>query len=392
MSSGKNILRVSAMRTRQTADHELFLFFLPGASIARMADISRLGRDRDRRLVGFQRRAIRQHIRGIADYLNRGDGLFPNAIILALGSEAAFRPVRGQRPSDGVTHGTLSLPLKPAGQRAAWVVDGQQRSLALAESRHPDLPVPAVAFLAGDPQIQREQFILVNKAKPLPPRLIDELLPEVDALLPADLTGRKIPSILCERLDLDPASPFYGLVNRESTRGEKTAVVSGAALMDLIHKSLDNPAGALAPFKGSDHRDSDLEQMFAILCQFWSGVRDTFPEAWGLDQKRSLLMHPAGLKAMGALMDRIMTRAPHSDDPLIEIARSLASIKPQCRWTEGNWERLGLEWHQVRNNAVHVKALARQLIRLDLEAGRSCGKTGVVQYPSGSVLRQHPIF
>lgn len=41
----------------------------------------------------------------------------------------------------------------------------------------------------------------MNKAKPLPTRLINELLPEVDVLLPRDLASRKLPSELCNVLN-----------------------------------------------------------------------------------------------------------------------------------------------------------------------------------------------
>ena len=53
--------------------------------------------------------------------------------------------------------------------------------------------------------MQREQFILVNKAKPLPTRLINELLPEVSAMLPRDLNARRLPSELCNLLNRDSA-------------------------------------------------------------------------------------------------------------------------------------------------------------------------------------------
>jgi DGQHR domain-containing protein len=70
----------------------------------------------------------------------------------------------------------------------AWIVDGQQRSLALAKADNPDIAVPVIGFVSDSLAIRREQFILVNKAKPLPTRLINELLPETgDILLPRDL-------------------------------------------------------------------------------------------------------------------------------------------------------------------------------------------------------------
>ena len=97
--------------------------------------------------------------------------------------------------------GTLSIPIRGEGERVAWIVDGQQRSLALAQAKNTKLPVPVVAFVSDDIQVQREQFILVNKAKPLPARLINELLPEMGGImLPRDLAARKIPSELCNLL------------------------------------------------------------------------------------------------------------------------------------------------------------------------------------------------
>jgi hypothetical protein len=42
------------------------------------------------------------------------------------------------------------------------------------------VPAPAVAFVADSLNVHREQFILIHKARPLPERLINELLPETD--------------------------------------------------------------------------------------------------------------------------------------------------------------------------------------------------------------------
>ena len=36
-------------------------------------------------------------------------------------------------------------------------------------------------------------------------------------------------------------------------------------------------------------------------------MRDTFPDAWGKPAEQSRLMHGAGIRAMGRLMDRIMS-------------------------------------------------------------------------------------
>src|SRR4030095_12718223 len=149
---------------------------------------------------------------------NQGRVLFPNAIILAMSPEVRFTSSRGPTPEaleKGIQAGPLTLPLRAEGERVAWMVDGQQRSLALSESSSPELPVPVVGFVSDDLAVQREQFILVNKARPLPTRLINELLPETSGVvLPRDLASRKIPSELCNLLNRDKKSPFHKLIKR----------------------------------------------------------------------------------------------------------------------------------------------------------------------------------
>src|SRR5262249_11128404 len=157
------------------------------------------------------------HVRGIVDYLDKGNVIFPNAIILAFSTDVVFKQSRGPSP-EGVADfsqiGTLTIPVRDEGRRAAWIVDGRQRSIALSQTSNSDIKVPVVGFISGDLEMQREQFILVNKARPLPVRLINELLPEIGAELPRDLSARKIPSALCNVLDRDPRSPFHGLIRR----------------------------------------------------------------------------------------------------------------------------------------------------------------------------------
>ena len=210
----KKSLVVRALRTHQGRGKgiEVFAFFAPGSEITAIAEISRVQRNQQKQLEGFQRQEIKNHVKAIVDYLDHGNALFPNAIILALSDQVVFKQARGSKP-DGLIEsseaGTLFIPIREEGERVAWIVDGQQRSLALSESKNKNLPVPVIAFFAPDLDTQREQFILVNKAKPLPTRLINELLPEVDTHLPRDLSMRKLPSSIVDLLNRDPDSPFF---------------------------------------------------------------------------------------------------------------------------------------------------------------------------------------
>ncbi len=187
-------IRLRAIRTEQGKGIDLYSFFMRGSDVLRVADISRIHRDANDELRGFQRKEIKRHVNGIVEYLDRGNVLFPNAIILAFQTKLNFKQSRGSSP-DGPVGGIISIPVGV--EKSAWIVDGQQRAIALNRAKFKDIMVPIVAFVAPTIDVQREQFIVVNKAKPLPKRLINELLPEMSIDLPPDLRPSKIPSELC---------------------------------------------------------------------------------------------------------------------------------------------------------------------------------------------------
>lgn len=361
------VLTVRALCTQQGAGIDVYAFFVPGGDLLRIADISRVHRSDEGVLHGFQRKEIRTHVRSITDFLNQGPVLFPNAIILALAPSATFAKARGSKPSGdsrASEAGTLRIPMPAAGPKAAWIVDGQQRSIALSNAKDPCFPVPVIAFVSEDVSMHREQFILVNKARPLPPRLINELLPEVGASLPRDLAPRRIPSELVNLLNTSPDSPFRGLVRRTSDNAAG-AVVVDTALMQVVGNSIRSPLGALAPFKASAGTSADTAAMYAILSSFWAAARDAFPDAWGLPPTHSRLMHSAGIQAMGVLMDRVMSRLGRGEDPYRHAHASLARIAPHCRWTSGRWPGTDREWNDFQSVGKDVRALADLLMRLD---------------------------
>jgi DGQHR domain-containing protein len=369
MSPRKSVrsIVVRALRTRQ-GKVDVYSFFLPGGEITRVAGISRLERGENNALRGFQRKEIQTHVRSIVQYLNQGSVLFPNAITLAVSSEVKFTKSRGPRPK-GLTAGTdsglLKIPLRESGARIGWIVDGQQRSLALANSKNEKLSVPVVAFVSDDLQVQREQFILMNKARPLPARLINELLPETGSvLLPRDLASRKIPSEICGLLNRDSKSPFNGLIKRLSDPGKGNAVITDSAVIKMVRNSINGPLGALAPFKASGDESADLAAMYRILNMFWGAVRQVFPSAWGLPPTKSRLMHSAGIEAMGILMDRMFARHGGKPDEAQAIKSDLLKLAPSCRWTEGTWDAMGLAWNEVQNTPKHIRALSDTLVRL----------------------------
>lgn len=368
-SNGHIVVR--AVKAQQGQSTDIYSFFLPGSDILKIADISRIERD-EANLKGFQRQEIRNHVKSIVDFLDSGDVLFPNAIILALSRKVEFKQSRGSRP-DGMVKvadtGNLTIPILPENERAAWVVDGQQRSLALARARNKQIPVPVVAFVSDDLEMQRAQFILVNKAKPLSERLINELLPEVSALLPRDLAANKLPSELCNLLNTQSRSPFYKLIRRASSKPNEPGVVTDSALISGIRQNLKSPMGALSQYR-KNGGECDPDAMFETLVGYWNGVKDTFRDAWGKPATKSRLMHSAGIRSMAALMDPIMLRADSSADGKKEIKASLVRLAPHCCWTDGAWKDLGWRWDQVESTAQSIGKLTEHLIRLDRDLSK----------------------
>jgi DGQHR domain-containing protein len=168
MKNNTHEIVVRALRTHQGNGIDVFAFFIYGSDIMKIADISRITRDENDELKGFQRTEIKNHVKSITEYLNTNNAIFPNSIILALEKDVDFKQSRGPIPNnliDLAQSGNLTLPIHPEGRRVAWIVDGQQRSLALAKAKNSRIPVPVVAFVSPDIETQREQFIFVNKAK-----------------------------------------------------------------------------------------------------------------------------------------------------------------------------------------------------------------------------------
>lgn len=368
-----SVIKAYALRLLQPGNREVFLFSLRTTDLLSIATLSRIGRDKNHVLTGYQRPATRKHVADIRSYLEREDALFPNSVILAMSPDVYFRPdKRIKAPSPSVP-GVLNIPISPLnGHTPAWVVDGQQRLLALSQSSRRDLAVPLTGFISADVQFQRDQFFRINNTKPLPRGLVHELLPTITAALPAKFEKRKVPSLLCDRLNQNPDSPFFGLIRRVSTPKSKRshAVVTDTSLLLAVEESLHTPAGCLFSYHNIATGEVDVDEIEHVLTIFWNGVRACFPQAWGLPPDESRLMHGVGIRSMGRLMNRVMTVVDSRSPVAVEaVVRELEPLKPCCRWTSGHWRELGnLAWNELQNNPQHIRLLATYLEQIYLKS------------------------
>lgn len=362
-----------ATRLSQGGSHAVYQFALSGEELLKVADISRIARKKTGKLLGYQRGEATKHIDDITDYLNNDEVLFPHAVIVAFNSLVEFVQQRGPGSDDGVSvAGVLKIPVPQEGaKKPGWIVDGQQRTIATSRSKRPDMPMPVCAFITDNVETQREQFIRINNSKPLPKGLVEELLPEVSVAISSKLAPSRIPSQMINHLNQDEKSPFYQLIYRSSAGIEekKKAVIKDGPLLKVLKESLNQPSGCLYPYQNIATRQTDIDEIWAILIVFWTAVKNSFPDAWGKIPQKSRLMHGAGLTAMGRLMDRIMPQINHRDKKAIKnTEKELRFIVPHCNWTSGTWTELGgLEWNEIQNLTKHVKALSNHLIRKYLQ-------------------------
>lgn len=362
-----------ALRVHQASGSELYVFSLSAPEIGELADISRVNRDEAGDLIGYQRPEVRQHVQEIVDYLDSDEVIFPNAIIIALPSTVRFTASRGTKPSqvereDVASTGTLHIPL-PVGNepKPGWIVDGQQRTLALSKAGQQDFPVLVTAFITDNVDVQRDQFVRINNTKSLPRGLVTELLPTISSPLPARLAIKQAPSELCDLLNNQ--EPFEGLIRRPSTpQGARVeAVITDSGIVSMIHESLTG--GCLFAHRDLSNGETDYLSVIKTITIFWTCVRDTFPDAWGRSAEESRLMHGAGIRAMGRLMDWIMRSLDLDDESTPKyVMEELALIAPQCRWTGGTWDGLGMKWNAIQNNGRHITELSNHLIRLYTQA------------------------
>ncbi len=372
MTVPENVLQRRALSVLQPSGTPVFLFTVTAAELLEVADISRISRDEEGQLIGYQRPEVRRHVNQIVEYLDGDSVLFPHAVIVALPSTVKFRQSRGPGTHDGLAAaGTLEIPLpKPGEPRPGWLVDGQQRALALARTKRQDLPVPVTAFIADDIEVQRDQFLRVNNVQPLPRGLVTELLPEVWTSLSPKMSAKRIPSALVDLLNRQPASPFHGLIKRASTPDTEKpqAVVTDTVLVSAIEESLNSSAGALYPYRNMATAETDIDGIYRLLLCYWRAVRATFPDAWGLPPTQSRLMHGTGLRAMARLMDRVMlTIDPTHKDAEQAVRQELGKVAPYCRWTAGEWDDLGVAWDALQNIQRDIRMLSNYLVRLYIQ-------------------------
>ncbi|NJK30914.1 MAG: DGQHR domain-containing protein [Deltaproteobacteria bacterium] len=359
-------LTLPALEVKQSRGHKLYTFAVDGKQVYEFADISRIKRVQPFELEGYQRPEVIAHIQEIREYIESDAPLIPNSIVIAFDSRVKFKPSSSRKLKTDSRPGKLQIPLGEHGPRGkvGFIVDGQQRLAAVRSARVTRFPLLVSAFITDDLREQTEQFILVNATKPLPKGLIYELLPHTDARLPPALHRRRLAAALLERLNHDRNSPMYKLI-RSPTAPD--GVIQDNSILKMLGNSLSDGLLYDIQRSGSSPEQKNTN-MVEVLSEFWSAVKLTFGDAWGLPPRQSRLMHGAGIVALGNLMDHIGPRYPkYPKLPTQKFFRShLEFVEPKCAWRSGKW-KFGRDdhrgWNQIQNTRQDVELLTDYLQR-----------------------------
>ena len=360
--SDPKVLRVNALRVQQHAI-PLYVFGIDGRLVRRFASVQFAARNGAGELVGYQRSRVERHIREIREYLEQDGALLPNAIVVAFDGSTMFTPIRGEIQAEWGTLGRLTIPIPPPrSAKPAVIVDGQQRMSAFAElSPARSFPIVVVGFSSASEETQREQFVLVNRTKPLPRDLLNELVADVDGVLPRAWRLRRVTASVVHSLRYDENSPFYGRI-RGIGAIDVGANISQAAVIDAIERSVKR-RGALCP-DSQVVGQADVASMARIVSVYFAGVKRVWPTAWEGSPWSSRLVHGVGIYALGRLMDLIMLEVDATKPRAVKsVAVRLDRLKSRCAWTHGRWPVLRCEWNELQNTSQDKRLLADYLLK-----------------------------
>lgn len=358
-----NTMQIPAIEIRQGKGRPLYSFGIDGKKLLDIAQISRIGRNEDAKITGYQRPEVISHIKEIRAYLETETAILPNAIVVAFNTSVTFEPLKYADANKTIRHGFLSVSFDQSEgvEKPGWIVDGQQRSAAIRDAEISEFPVFVTAFITDSIAEQKEQFILVNSTKPLPQGLIYELLPGTDIRLSTKLEKRRFPTLLLNEFNANRDSILKGAIQ---TPTNPNGFIKDNSFLRMIENSLND--GALYKYKTFEQTDIVLTKCFLHLKSYWTAVSKTFPHAWGLRPEKSRLTHGVGILSLGYVMDTISDKYRNLDTVTEEIFLSeLKVLKDVCAWTSGEWKfssSIKRNWNDVQNISKDIEIISNYLL------------------------------
>lgn len=288
-------------------------------------DIREFSAGRGDSIDGLQRQLSKSRLKELKEYVNLDYATFPTSVILAIDERCVqLEPIdncndlfslivsswEGDEEND-------PIPL----EKSAFILDGQHR-LAGLENRDPGkapFEVNVSIFIGADIADQAEIFSRVNLAQTkVNKSLTYDLLDYANEISPY-----KVAHDITVALNRDEEGPFFRKIKRLGVRtpGVDSETLAQATVVNglLRHlpknqekersKSILGLLGKPEPretwkdriFVGY-YRSEDILSMLKIVTNYFSAVRDKWPQAWDAPESGQILCRTTGYNALVRLL------------------------------------------------------------------------------------------
>ena len=299
------------------------------------ADIRTIENDVDR-YVGIQRTVNKNRVKEIANFTTSIDATFPTGVVLAIKGECAdkiddgkkLRIYEGINPENGEKYSLNEV---------ASILDGQHRVEGLRLAEQFDFNVPVSIFVDADIADQAYIFATVNLAQTkVNKSLVYDLLDYAKARSP-----QKTAHDITVAFDKFRDSPFLHLIKRLGARtpGRDGETLAQATIVNRIIPLLsvdpeqdrydlardkkvfsDSSSYAETPLRDLWVNNKD-DQIARILLEYFTAVKETWPNAWNSRENGQILTRTNGFRAFMRLFKNIYLK----EKPCLDIESPVIS-------------------------------------------------------------------
>jgi len=308
---------------------------------------------------GYQRPLTPSRLRHVSAYLREEEGVLPTSLLLCIRQPDHASFERAEIDSACGEPGMLTIP---AGV-TMWLVDGQHRLFGLERALTKDkadwvadYPVPVTIIDGIDAYEEMRYFHVVNtRQKGVPTDVVDRHLltmreAEGTALLEREgersyLRGRA--TMLCDVLNSDPASPWYGTIIMPGEKRRPHHLMRQHGMVT----SLDPMVRDAFVKRLTD------EEAGKLLLNYWGAARDRWQSAFEEPQEY-VIQKALGAGALHQILPDALEICRSADDFSRE---KMADILAEIGRSAGFWHSERGHYMVRQSGARYVKALAEYL-------------------------------
>jgi DGQHR domain-containing protein len=300
-------ITIPAVRSSMGA-RNFFSFSLSPAQLLKIAYVSHRRRGSEAGAGAYQRMMSKSRLKEIRRFVESDDAIFPTNIVLNVEGVKRFEKTKQEGSASTATLGWLTL--KPR-YRSAWVIDGQHRLFAYADSGKAEkASLTVVAFENLDPTSQAQLFVDINaKQKSVKQALLQELYADLhkDAEDPR-IRLRAVISQIVQELDRRPESPFYNRILSSESRKSPTRCIQ----FNSVYGALNQPdlfvttvrrgtVDYFGPLYAGQDNPATVARTIAVLNLWFGYIRDAAESWWNLGAGEG-----GGLAMAGSVVSQIM--------------------------------------------------------------------------------------